>query len=987
MEENRVDYESYINGYSEISKQIEELNVEKRIEVLEKEIEELEKDNERIGEEYFDESEVNLSTRLFEIGSQENMENITQKDNEIRQLREEHGDDFENRKSQIESLQKYKNNIRENAEKEMQEKRKLIENSYETREDNLQIKINDLNENIYQIEESKAKEDIALVEKYTQERKKIRRELIELKNEKNETIEKFDKEYEDFLNELNKIDGIEEVQESEKSVNSIDLEEIEDENTTPIVEEENIETIEEEQNDTLTEEDKKNIQKAEKAIAKYEAILNDENSTEKEKKNAKTQITKNENKIKKIKGEPVEPKKRVTKKSKQKKEEVKNIEPEIEEPEQTKPEVEEHEEEPERKEPVIEEQKEEEPKIKDLEEEDFLNNDDGTKGEDTEEKKSNQIKGRKHDQISEIDTTQIIQWLKTRIENNETTYSSKIEYKIIGKTTRYSSRKDYEDYKMLQKLEEMGLFMADSRGGYSLNEYNVKEISGKLQFKKIKEFLEKNKENEQLEDEFEEIMDKADMLFVQEVKDWTAKVFRQGQKVDTDLLQKVFKLNDEEAIKIIQQLKDEKYITDYGIINDQSKESEEPNEYEEIDNSSEEIQSEEEPPKLESQEEPKQEEPELEEPEQEETSFPQRANSSNKPLAIKISGKEGIIGYDGHKYTISLDVIREGLRLNSLHMNGDTLDKDRLEMAGITYHTAELSEKIQAISDQTPVDFVVILGINNSQMTKNEKSHLIESYLSNVFKTQYDAKSDESSRNQYDIESLEKEWQDISVTYRIDEISKPLPFFKALKAAISKHPEEYDLTGQEKEELVEIANKANRYGLGKTIGQYKERKGLKEAFLGLFKGHQKLLPAPEKMHSIDMTTKKEQVTENIDGKTETREFKTLKDKDALKTEHAAAEAYNEALNKYTIVETKSKDGIGTSTYMSREEYDNLSQEEKEQSIVKSTEVIKPTKREEFLNVLNVKKEEINSNDEYSDDEKQRIASELQDLSGYDERED
>ena len=96
---------------------------------------------------------------------------------------------------------------------------------------------------------------------------------------------------------------------------------------------------------------------------------------------------------------------------------------------------------PERKEPVIEEQKEEEPKIKDLEEEDFLNNDDGTKGEDTEEKKSHQIKGRKHDQISEIDTTQIIQWLKTRIENNETTYSSKIEYKIIGKTTRYSSRK------------------------------------------------------------------------------------------------------------------------------------------------------------------------------------------------------------------------------------------------------------------------------------------------------------------------------------------------------------------------------------------------------------------------------------------------------------------------------------------------------------------------------------------------------------------
>lgn len=214
MEENKVDYESYLNGYKEISKQIDELDLEKRVETLESEIKELEKQIEEKGQEYKVEDDMDNKTRnmainLFEMDSKELMKQINDRDTEIRDIKDNHVEDKEERQAKINELKKYKQNVKDNAEKEMKTKREELEKSFILKEDELAKENNELMQKFLLIQDSKAKEDIVVNKQLREKMKANRIANMNLGMEKLEALEKFDNEYNEFLNELNKIDGIE----------------------------------------------------------------------------------------------------------------------------------------------------------------------------------------------------------------------------------------------------------------------------------------------------------------------------------------------------------------------------------------------------------------------------------------------------------------------------------------------------------------------------------------------------------------------------------------------------------------------------------------------------------------------------------------------------------------------------------------------------------------------------------------------------------
>lgn len=219
MEENKVDYESFLNGYKEISKQIDELDLEKRVEILESEIAELEKQIEEKGKEYKVEDDVDNKTRnmaidLFEMDSKELMKQINNRDIEIRDIKDNHVEDKEKRQAKIDELKKYKQNVKENAEKEMKTKREELEKSFIAKEDELAKENNELMQKFLLIQDSKAKEDIVVNKQLREKMKANRIANMNLGLEKLEALQEFDNKYNEFLNELNKIDGIEIKEES-----------------------------------------------------------------------------------------------------------------------------------------------------------------------------------------------------------------------------------------------------------------------------------------------------------------------------------------------------------------------------------------------------------------------------------------------------------------------------------------------------------------------------------------------------------------------------------------------------------------------------------------------------------------------------------------------------------------------------------------------------------------------------------------------------
>lgn len=242
---------------------------------------------------------------------------------------------------------------------------------------------------------------------------------------------------------------------------------------------------------------------------------------------------------------------------------------------------------------------------------------------------------------------------------------------------------------------------------------------------------------------------------------------------------------------------------------------------------------------------------------------PSSHSTIKEAKGIKITiGSTGTITYDGKEYPIDTKTIKEGLNLN----------RDNLK---------DYPEGVQdiikglGIEKDTPLDMTVLHLINSVDIVKEQKDKLMIRYLTNVVKSQYEKKT-QLHLETTDAEKMvnEHDYQPVEVIYDMNDISKPMPFWKVL---FSRRPDKKFLTGEEKEFIAEIGNRANRYGIGKTIGQYQEPKGIGAKILGLFKKNRELLPEAKDMRTIDMSSK-----ESI--------------KETTQVEAKAAENYNKAID-------------------------------------------------------------------------------------------
>lgn len=212
--------------------------------------------------------------------------------------------------------------------------------------------------------------------------------------------------------------------------------------------------------------------------------------------------------------------------------------------------------------------------------------------------------------------------------------------------------------------------------------------------------------------------------------------------------------------------------------------------------------------------------------------------------SIKITlGNDGKIIYKDNEYPISTEAIRIGLEYNEQFKNGEINEK----MLHDNFETQ--MRYFNLIDNSTPIDFTVLLAIKSLDIRRKEQVDLIEGYLKNAIKAQYQMKKSKgleiSEEEQKIMEN--SEFTKMDIIYDMNNLSKHPSFFKAL---FSKNLSKEYLSGVEKQQLLETGNNASRYGLGKTIDQYKKPKGLFSRFL---KKRRELLPEPKTMKSIDMT--------------------------------------------------------------------------------------------------------------------------------------
>ena len=222
----------------------------------------------------------------------------------------------------------------------------------------------------------------------------------------------------------------------------------------------------------------------------------------------------------------------------------------------------------------------------------------------------------------------------------------------------------------------------------------------------------------------------------------------------------------------------------------------------------------------------------------EKTEKNKNANKKTEETQQKIKiilGNNGIFQYYGKDYKIDFKTIKNGLLLNS--------SKESIyeEETGFLrkYFSPEISEIINNFNKKTeskaPIDYSVLLSIGNSVIPEEEKADLIKSYLKNAY----------ISLKQSMKEDVEDKWQNnLEIIYDMKNLSK-ISLFKTL---FSKKPLNENLSLEEKAMFKNEANKAARFGMGKTIGKFK--KGVKAKILEIF--GIKLLPEPSTMHTIDM---------------------------------------------------------------------------------------------------------------------------------------
>ena len=192
--------------------------------------------------------------------------------------------------------------------------------------------------------------------------------------------------------------------------------------------------------------------------------------------------------------------------------------------------------------------------------------------------------------------------------------------------------------------------------------------------------------------------------------------------------------------------------------------------------------------------------------------------------------------------------------------------------------TIELIKKCD--KDKVPIDFMVIYTIkncNNDDLSLKQKDRLVSEYLKSNINAYHDFDDIENKSKHIAAYKTAKNFTVIYDMNQLTEVSFKdlLPDWLPIKNA---------LNGKKKEQIASMANKFQRLGTALTIGKYSRR--LNEAKIpkifnwGPFKKtKQRLLPAPEKMETIDYT-----------------DTKTLRRTMISKDELEAAYSYNEERN-------------------------------------------------------------------------------------------
>ena len=218
---------------------------------------------------------------------------------------------------------------------------------------------------------------------------------------------------------------------------------------------------------------------------------------------------------------------------------------------------------------------------------------------------------------------------------------------------------------------------------------------------------------------------------------------------------------------------------------------------------------------------------------------------SGKGFKINI-GKTGIIERERMK-RIAPDVdMKRGAYLNYEYDKDNNSDDDIRRLAE-NYYLKDISNLItKCHANNVPIDFTIIESIRSKNIIieEKEKDALIKAYLTNMLISHYNKTQAKDLEEYKDA----KKFDELEITYDMKDLSKPIPLHKALLICIPFIGKKFlkkDLSASDKIRIVNLAEKAKEYNVGKIKGSYKYNdNSLSAKILRLFKHDTKLLPAP-----------------------------------------------------------------------------------------------------------------------------------------------
>ncbi len=164
-----------------------------------------------------------------------------------------------------------------------------------------------------------------------------------------------------------------------------------------------------------------------------------------------------------------------------------------------------------------------------------------------------------HNSSVEVDDKMLTQWLLARIENGDLQYNCVYQRSFDFETNEFkygSIDEEILDYKITNKLSRLGILM--NQGGYGRGKTNT--IIYKIEYKKVKEFLEAQRGKNISEEKYKKIVQLVDELFYKEVREWYKKMIQWKETVEASRIGGVFKISKDEAEIIMQRLKNDKEL-------------------------------------------------------------------------------------------------------------------------------------------------------------------------------------------------------------------------------------------------------------------------------------------------------------------------------------------------------------------------------------------------------------------------------------------